>query len=283
MIQHGLRNRESVQPDAMPVLDARPDCIEQRELRKIACHIGAPPARSMQAVWKQLGQLGLVRAGHLTLAGMLLVAKSPQFMRPEFCLKARYVVGNDIAALEFIDSEEFEGRLSEIFTGAFAFLCRNLRKVQRRRSPNWPGSLEIPASVLEELLCNALLHRDYLISAPIRLLLFENRVEIISPGLLPGGLTVAKVLSGATYIRNPLLTSFAMKGLLPYAGLGSGMRRVIKQFPGTRFVNDIQTQSFKAILQRNRRASHRNRCQRRSHRQISCRSPHPSHNRTALC
>jgi predicted HTH transcriptional regulator len=61
----------------------------------------------------------------------------------------------------------------------------------RRVRPDVP---EISPVVFEELLVNALMHRDYLISAPIRLFIFDNRIEIISPGHLPNNLTVAKKL-----------------------------------------------------------------------------------------
>jgi ATP-dependent DNA helicase RecG len=60
------------------------------------------------------------------------------------------------------------------------------------------------------------------VSAPIRLFSYEDRFEIISPGRLPGGLTVAKIRAGASSVRNPILASYAAKGLLPYRGQGSG-------------------------------------------------------------
>ncbi len=62
---------------------------------------------------------------------------------------------------------------------------------------------------------NALVHRDYLIDAPVRIFMFDDRVEIISPGHLPNHLTVAKIRAGNSVIRNPILVSFASKGLLP--------------------------------------------------------------------
>jgi predicted HTH transcriptional regulator len=100
------------------------------------------------------------------------------------------------------------------------------------------------------LLCNALLHRDYLIDAPIRLLVFKDRIEIISPGLLPGGLTIDNVSKGSIYIRNSRLTAFAIKGLLPYSGLGSGIRRVLRIYPEVKFDNDTGALTFRAILPR---------------------------------
>jgi len=58
--------------------------------------------------------------------------------------------------------------------------------------------------VFEELLVNALVHRDYLINAPIRLCIFDNRIEIMSPGHLPNNLTVAKIRAGNSNIKYPL-------------------------------------------------------------------------------
>jgi ATP-dependent DNA helicase RecG len=110
--------------------------------------------------------------------------------------------------------------------------------------------LEIPDAVFEELLCNALLHRDYLIDAPIRIFLFDDRVEIVSPGVLPGGLTVENVRQGASFIRNPLLTSFATKGLLPYRGIGTGIIRVVHEFPQVELVNDVDALLFRVVVRR---------------------------------
>jgi hypothetical protein len=82
--------------------------------------------------------------------------------------------------------------------------------------------------VFEELLVNALIHRDYLVSAPIRLFIFDNRIEIVSPGHLPDNLTVEKIRAGNSNIRNPILVSHIAKGLLPYRGLASGIQRALE-------------------------------------------------------
>ncbi|NGX43672.1 MAG: hypothetical protein K940chlam7_01971, partial [Chlamydiae bacterium] len=90
----------------------------------------------------------------------------------------------------------------------------------------------------EELLVNALIHRDYFVSAPIRLFVFSDRIEIISPGHLPNNLTIAKIRTGNSNIRNPILASFIAKGLLPYRGLGSGIKRALEEWPEIDFVED---------------------------------------------
>lgn len=127
---------------------------------------------------------------------------------------------------------------------------RNLHKIQAGRGVNAPGRPEIPESVLEELLVNALVHRDYLVSAPIRLFVFDNRIEIISPGHLPNNLTVEKIRAGNSNIRNPILISYIAKGLLPYHGLGSGIKRALEQWPKIDFTDDREGCLFTATVHR---------------------------------
>ena len=127
---------------------------------------------------------------------------------------------------------------------------RNLRKVQSGQGVNAPGIPEIPPSVFEELLVNALVHRDYLVNASIRLFIFDDRIEIISPGHLPNNLTVEKIRSGISNIRNPILVSYAAKGLLPYRGLGSGIKRALAEWPEISFTDDRDGCMFTATVHR---------------------------------
>jgi ATP-dependent DNA helicase RecG len=141
------------------------------------------------------------------------------------------------------------GKLEDVYKDSLAFLKRNLLRVQDGQSVNSLGKLEIPSIVLEELLVNALIHRDYLISAPVRMFIFSDRVEIISPGHLPNNLTVENIKNGNSNIRNPILASFATK-VLPYRGLGNGVRRALKLYPHIEFSNDKEGNLFKVVIQR---------------------------------
>ena len=86
-------------------------------------------------------------------------------------------------------------------------------------------------------------------SAPIRIFLFDDRVEIISPGHLPNNLTVANIRSGNSNIRNPTLTSYATR-VLPYRGLGTGILRALKEYPAIDFVDDRDGNQFRAVIRR---------------------------------
>ena len=188
--------------------------------------------------------------GNLNLAGVLLFAEKPEWIKPQFIVKAICYPGNDIHTTRYLDTEDFTGPLRKQYDGALAFILRNLPKVQADQDVNAPGRLEIPQIVFEELLVNALIHRDYLISAPIRIFIFDNRIEIISPGTLPNNLTIEKIRTGNSNIRNPILASFVAKNILPYRGLGSGIRRALEAWPDIDFVDDRDGGTFIAIVQR---------------------------------
>jgi ATP-dependent DNA helicase RecG len=188
--------------------------------------------------------------GMLNLAGVLLFSERPEWIKPLFIAKAIHFPGNSIHSSKYIDTEDFSGTLDKIFEDSLAFVMRNLRKVQSGQGINLPGIPEVPPSTIGELLVNALIHRDYLVNATIRLFVFDDRIEIISPGNLPNNLTVEKIRSGISNIRNPILVSFAAKGLLPYRGLGSGINRALEDWPYISFKDDRDAGTFTAIVHR---------------------------------
>lgn len=120
--------------------------------------------------------------GTLNLAGVLLFTENPRWIKPEFTVKAVTYPGKDISVSEYLDSEDFFGPLKKLCDDSLAFIMRNLKKIQAGRSVNSTGVSEIPEIVFEEILVNALIHRDYFISAGIRIFIFDDRIEIISPG-----------------------------------------------------------------------------------------------------
>ncbi|MGD9157440.1 MAG: ATP-binding protein [Desulfobacteraceae bacterium] len=188
--------------------------------------------------------------GHLNLACVLLFAERPEWIKPQFIVKAIMYPGNEIHVSDYMDTEDFSGPLQKIFEDSMAFVMRNLHKVQAGRGVNAPGLPEIPETVFEELLVNALIHRDYMVSATIRLFIFDNRIEIISPGHLPNNLTVEKIRAGNCNIRNPILVSFITKGILPYHGLGSGIKRALEKWPDIEFKDDRENCLFTVIIHR---------------------------------
>ena len=185
----------------------------------------------------------------LNVAGALLFGKKLEFKLPVFGVKCVCYPGNDIHASEYRDSEDFSEKIEELFNRSLSFITRNIRRVQDEQNVNSLGKLEIPKVSLEELLANAIVHRDYFVPAPIRIFIFDDRIEILSPGHLPNNLTIENIKNGNSNIRNPILTSFATK-ILPYRGLGNGVRRALKEYPAIDFEDDRDGNMFKAIIRR---------------------------------
>ena len=196
-----------------------------------------------------LENMNLAKAGRLNLAGALLFAKKPNIRLPAFVVKAVTFLGNDIADSSYLDSRDITGRIADMFQQCVGFVVANTARRQGDQSVNSMGESEVPRIVWEELIANALIHRNYFITAPIRLLVFSNRVEIISPGHLPNNLTIANIKAGNSNIRNPILASFAAK-LLPYRGLGSGVLRSLKAYPDIELVDDRDGNLFKVSVKR---------------------------------
>lgn len=196
-----------------------------------------------------LENMNLMQAGVFNIAGALLFTKNPSFCLPLFIIKAVAFPGTDSNTTTYLDSQDITGKMLTVFKGAMGFVTRNLHHVQAGQSVNSLGELEIPLIVFEELLVNALLHRDYFISATIRLLIFKDRIEIISPGHLPNNLTVEKIKLGNSNSRNPILVSFASR-ILPYRGLGSGIMRALAAYPDITFVDEHDNNLFKVIIKR---------------------------------
>lgn len=196
-----------------------------------------------------LENMNLMKENVFNVSGALLFAKNPSFKLPAFIAKAIAFPGNEIHETDYIDSGDLTGKIADVFQKSMSFVLGNIRNIQADRNINTPGEPEIPRITLEELIANALIHRDYFVSAPVRIFVFRDRVEIISPGHLPNNLTVENIKRGNSNIRNPILASYATK-ILPYRGLGSGIIRALKAYPDIDFENDQDGNLFKVVIKR---------------------------------
>ncbi len=193
--------------------------------------------------------LNILKDNSLSLGGLLFFAKEPQKYRPAFCIKAVSFVGNDLGGNYYRDSQDIVGTIPDMFNQAVSFFTRNLQYIQKDKNFNSVGDLEISKIALEELIQNALTHRDYTKNSPIRLFIFDNRVEIISPGALPNNLTIENIKMGNAVVRNNLVVSFSSK-LMNYRGIGTGIVRSLKEQPDIEFFNDVEGEQFKVVIPR---------------------------------
>ena len=198
-------------------------------------------------VEKLLRNLHFIRPdGKLTVAAMLLLGKCPQRWLPVYTTKCIRFAGTSVGSTVYLDKVpefEMEGNLLHQYNTIMAFLRRNLRTIQVEENFNTPGELEIPYVSLVEFVVNALVHRSLNWKAPIRVFIFDDRVEVHSPGELPNGLTVDDILKGTSMPRNSFLFDNAIY-LLPYTGAGSGIPRAMEAKPNVSFLSDDSRHEF---------------------------------------
>jgi ATP-dependent DNA helicase RecG len=208
------------------------------------------PLEKQQIPLEQVIQnMNLGKNGVLNLTGALLFAKIPSIRLPTFIVKACCFPGTSIAVDSYTDSRDITGKIADVFQQTISFIQANIHHVQGDQTVNSLGTPEIPRIALEEIIANALVHRDYFISAPIRVFVLDDRVEIISPGHLPNNLTIENIKAGNSNARNPILASFANQ-ILPYRGYGSGIIRALEAYPSIDLVDDKDGNLFKAIFWR---------------------------------
>lgn len=196
-----------------------------------------------------LANLNILKNNRLTLGGLLVFAKNPQKYRPALCVKAISFFGNSIGGTEYRSSQDIVGTIPQIFEETMRFFTTNLFHIQAEQNFNKTGKLEVSQTALEELVQNALVHRDYSKNLPIRIMIFDNRIEIVSPGSLPNSLTVENIKMGNAVVRNNLLVSYCSK-LMIYRGFGSGITRALEQQPNIELINDAEGEQFRVIIPR---------------------------------
>ncbi len=217
----------------------------RRRLRDLA---GGPPDDSalekLKLVTRRQGR-GLVP----TVAGVLYFAKQPQRFFPYARIRCARFQGLETRV--FLDQAEVGGRVPEQIEGAMAFVLRNTRLRGVLRGARREDRPEYPPDAVRETIANAVAHRDYtIVGADIRVAIFDDRIEVTSPGVLPAGITLLHLGEGASEPRNPILAT-----LLRDAGYaeqwGLGIRRMIEAMrtwglPRPRF-EEID-RSFRVIL-----------------------------------
>ena len=172
--------------------------------------------------------LGLLNDGVYTWAAALCFAKNPQRWCYRATLKCSWCEGREFTR-PFLDTDKFEGNLFELQKTGVDFVMSRIAQSRGLRETGMqaPVRAEIPREAVEEALVNALVHRDWKLSASVEIRLFVDRVEIWTPGKLPEGLTIAKLFKTHTSfpVNDLVLKTFDFAGLIE--SLGTGIKRMV--------------------------------------------------------
>lgn len=148
-----------------------------------------------------------------TVAGLILFADEPQATLPKRCgLKIyRYKTKDDEGSRDTLDFDpiSIEGCAYDQILETVQKTAKIIESV-RVNTPNGLESITYPVTALHEIITNAVLHRDYSIADDIHIRVFDNRVEVLSPGTLPGHITPENILD-ERFSRNGVIVRLINK------------------------------------------------------------------------
>lgn len=146
---------------------------------------------------KWLAKQMLVTASKPTVAGVTLFAEVPQALLPKRCgIKIyRYKTNAEEGTREVLDGipATVEGCLYEQIATSVAMVKKLIESI-KRMTLDGLVEIEYPEETLHEIITNAVIHRDYSIPDDVHIRIYDNRVEVESPGTLPGHVTVQNIL-----------------------------------------------------------------------------------------
>lgn len=102
----------------------------------------------------------------------------------------------------FIDKRDFEGPLYEQIEEAYEFVLKHINLGAEINGLVRTDTYELPTEAIREAIVNAMTHRNFLDRSCVQVAVYDDRVEITSPGMLYGGLTIEQIKEGGSKIRN---------------------------------------------------------------------------------
>lgn len=147
--------------------------------------------------------------------------------------KERYVkiqcaLFKGVDRVDFIDRKEFRGPIQDQIEQAHQFVLRHTNKGAIIDGLYRQDVYEVPVGAIREIIVNAVLHRSYVDEASIQVSIFDDRIEIDSPGMLYDGLSVADALSGKSKCRNKAIAE-AFQYMKIIEGWGTGLPRLFRR------------------------------------------------------
>lgn len=126
----------------------------------------------------------------------------------------------------FLDKREYAGPIYEQIEEAYRFVLKHINLGAEINGLYRKETYELPPSAIREAIANAVTHRNYMERACIQVCVYDDRVEITSPGMLYGDLTIDMIKRGRTRIRNAAIAE-AFGRMYVIEGWGTGIRRMI--------------------------------------------------------
>lgn len=128
----------------------------------------------------------------------------------------------------FVDRREFEGSVQDQMETAFQYVLEKINRGMTIQGVQRQDVYELPLDSVRELIANSIAHRSYLEPGNIQIALFDDRLEVTSPGMLLNGVSIAKMKEGYSKIRNRAIAN-AFSYMKIIEKWGSGIPRIIRE------------------------------------------------------
>lgn len=126
----------------------------------------------------------------------------------------------------FLDKRDFDGPLYEQIEEAYSFVLKHINLGAEINGLVRTDAYELPPEAVREAIVNATTHRNFLDRACVQVAVYDDRVEITSPGMLYGGLTIAQIKEGGSKIRNRCIAEIFSRMKI-IESWGTGIKRMI--------------------------------------------------------
>ena len=218
-----LRRDKGIESFERETINANPEVITNSVVTLEFLINVIPTAEPDPWLSKQL----LLRSGKPTVAGIVLFAEEPQALLPKRCgVKIyRYKTTQTEGTRETLafDPITIEGHLIDQIGRSVSTTVELVEEI-RQLGPKGLMRISYPFETLHEILTNAVLHRDYSIPSDVHIRIFDNRIEVESPGTLPGHVTTENILE-EQFARNPSIVRMINKFPdPPNKDVGEGLR-----------------------------------------------------------
>ncbi len=234
--------------------------LDERKLRRYlerrAPGAAVNAGRTLHELVEQADLPFLVRQGERwapTVAAVLVFGRRPSFYLPQAIVSSARFLGLKIDVTA-IDRGSFRGTVDEMIEQGVAFVARNMRTASILDETNFPRRADIPEYPLKavrEAITNAVMHRDYNITGQtVTLSMFDDRLEVFSPGGLAHGIRLQDLGTGKHMARNPTLAE-AMRQLGWAERFGTGIRlirREMEELGSAEPLFSVEGDSFTTIL-----------------------------------
>lgn len=257
MIEELKWSARGISFDTMPVYQASLDDLDNEKIKEFLAlrkssnnNVHISPKTLEEAMNAYRITTNEVNNSYPTTCGILLFGKNPQYFFPEARIICNHFPGIELGS-EVIASKECLGTLDEQFKAAYNFVLGCLNQSWKITGPQRVDRFEIPDQAVREIIMNAVIHRNYHIPSPNKIAIFDNRIEIFSPGVFPGPIA-QNLRSGFTYLRNTAICKiFREMGLIENFGIGFITTFTSYEKEGLKAPDIIEGENFiKCILPR---------------------------------